>query len=160
MTDIVDTKTRSQMMANVRGHNTAPEMAVRRIAHRMGLRFRLHQKDLPGRPDLVFPKHQLVVFVHGCFWHRHEGCRLAYTPKSRLRFWTEKFASNVARDARQQSALQLVGWRVLVIWECETRDEVAVRSRLAAAINCEEPSPQRKETLSAWMRSTMTTVAR
>ena len=111
MTDIVDCKRRSALMAGIRGRDTAPEVAVRRIAHRMGMRFRLHPKDLPGRPDLVFPKHRLVVFVHGCFWHRHEGCRHASTPKSRIAFWTEKFAANVARDARQEAALRARGWR-------------------------------------------------
>ena len=148
MTDIVDSKRRSAIMARIRGHDTAPEIAVRRIAHRMGLRFRLHRKDLPGRPDLVLPKHRLAVFVHGCFWHRHEGCRRATTPKSRAVFWTEKFAMNVARDARQEAALKELGWRVLVIWECETRNEPAVERRLAASVkpgwvgNQQESSPQ------------------
>lgn len=135
MTDIVDSQRRSELMANIRGRDTAPELAVRRIAHRMGLRFRLHRNDLPGRPDLVFPKHRLAVFVHGCFWHRHEGCRHASTPKSRVAFWTEKFAANVARDARQEAALRALGWRVLVIWQCESRDEAAVERRLAASID-------------------------
>ena len=135
MTDIVDTKCRSEMMARIRGRDTAPELAVRRIAHRMGLRFRLHRKDLPGRSDLVFPKHRLAVFVHGCFWHRHQGCRYASTPKSRVAFWTEKFAANVVRDARQEAALRTLGWRVLVIWQCESRDEAAVERRLAASID-------------------------
>ena len=134
MTDIVNSKRRSELMAGIKGRDTAPERKVRRIAHRMGLRFRLHRKDLPGRPDLVFPKHQLAVFVHGCFWHRHEGCRLAYSPKSRVAFWTEKFAANVARDARQEAALKALGWRVLVIWECETRYEAVVEDRLAAVV--------------------------
>ena len=134
MTDIVDSKRRSELMARIRSRDTAPELAVCRIAHRMGLRFRLHRKDLPGRPDLVFPKHRLAVFVHGCFWHRHEGCRHASMPRSRVAFWTEKFAANVARDARQQAALNEVGWRVLVIWECETRDEEAVERRLATSV--------------------------
>lgn len=135
MTDIVDAKCRSKMMARIRGRDTGPELAVRRIAHRMGLRFRLHRKDLPGRPDLVFPKHRLAVFVHGCFWHRHQGCRYASTPKSRIAFWTEKFAANVVRDARQEAALRALGWRVLVIWQCESRDEAAVERRLAASID-------------------------
>lgn len=135
MTDIVDAKCRSKMMARIRGRDTGPELAVRRIAHRMGLRFRLHRKDLPGRPDLVFPKHRLAVFVHGCFWHRHQGCRHASTPKSRVAFWTEKFAANVVRDARQEAALRALGWRVLVIWQCESRDEAAVERRLAASID-------------------------
>ena len=134
MTDIVDSKRRSELMAGIKGRDTAPERMVRSVAHRMGLRFRLHRKDLPGRPDLVFPKHQSVVFVHGCFWHRHEGCRLAYSPKSRVAFWTEKFAANVARDARQEADLKALGWRPLVIWECETRHEAVVEDRLAAVV--------------------------
>ncbi len=134
MTDIVDKDRRSELMARIRGRDTAPELAVRRIAHRMGLRFRLQRKDLPGRPDLVLPKHRLAVFVHGCFWHRHEGCRYASTPKSRVAFWTEKFEANVVRDARQEAALRALGWRVLVIWQCETRDEAVIERRLAASI--------------------------
>ena len=134
VTDIVDSKRRSELMSRIRGRDTAPELAVRRIAHRMGLRFRLHRNDLPGRPDLVFPKHRLAVFVHGCFWHRHEGCRHASTPKSRIAFWTEKFAANVVRDARQEAALRALGWRVLVVWQCESRDEAVVERRLAASI--------------------------
>ena len=135
MTDIVDPKRRSEMMASIRSRNTAPELVVRRVAHRMGLRFRLQRKDLPGRPDLLFPKYRLALFVHGCFWHRHEGCRFASTPKSRTGFWTEKFATNVARDKRQEAALRELGWRVLVIWQCETKDEAAIERTLAQFIN-------------------------
>ena len=131
MTDIVDSRRRSELMAGIRVRDTAPELAVRRIAHRMGLRFRLHRKDLPGRPDLVFPKHRLAVFVHGCFWHQHDGCQYAHIPKSRTEFWTEKFAQNVARDRRNEDALRTLGWRVLVIWECETGGEEAVARQLA-----------------------------
>ena len=134
MTDIVGSRRRSEMMAGIRGRDTAPERAVRRVAHRMGLRFRLHRKDLPGRPDLVFPRHRLAVFVHGCFWHRHEGCRYAYTPKSRVAFWTRKFAGNVARDRRNEDALRDLGWRVLIVWECEARDAEAVGMRLARCV--------------------------
>ena len=138
MTDIVDSRRRSEMMAGIKGRNTKPELIVRRIAHRLGLRFRLHRKDLPGRPDLVFPRHRLVVFVHGCFWHRHEECRYAYMPKSRVAFWMGKFAQNVARDRRDQEALQDLGWQVLVIWECETRDEEIVRRYLEESVErCE-----------------------
>lgn len=141
MTDIVDSKRRSKLMAGIRGRDTTPELMVRRIAHRMGLRFRLHRRDLPGRPDLVFPKHRLAVFVHGCFWHRHEGCRHASTPKSRIAFWTEKFAANVERDARQEVALRTLGWQVFVIWECETKDRAAVECKLAALITREAAAP-------------------
>lgn len=135
MTDIVDSKRRSENMSRIKGRDTAPELAVRRIAHGLGLRFRLHRKDLPGRPDLVFPKHRLAVFVHGCFWHRHDGCRYAYTPKSRVAFWTNKFAGNVARDQRQEEALRNLGWQVLVIWECETRDEENIKQSLTTRIH-------------------------
>ena len=148
MTDIVDSRRRSELMAAIRTRDTAPELAVRRAAHRMGLRFRLHRNDLPGRPDLVFPRHRLVVFVHGCFWHRHDGCRHASTPKSRIAFWTEKFAANVARDARQEAALRALGWRVLVIWECETRHKAAVERRLAALIRSGGAAPERESILS------------
>jgi len=118
------------MMAGIQGRDTVPEMVVRRTAHRLGFRFRLYRKDLPGRPDLVFPRYRVVVLVHGCFWHRHEGCRYAYTPRSRVEFWTEKFRQNVARDRRTDDALRSLGWRVLVIWECETRDDAVVADRL------------------------------
>jgi len=120
-------------MAAIHGKDTAPELAVRRILHAMGLRFRLHRKDLPGRPDIVLPRHRTVVFVHGCFWHRHEGCRYTTTPKTRLEFWQAKFDANVARDHRNRIALEEMGWRGLVVWECELRDAEALRDRLKAA---------------------------
>ena len=128
--DIVDGRKRSEMMSRIQGRDTVPEIVVRRIAHRLGFRFRLYRKDLPGRPDLVFPRYRAVIFVHGCFWHRHNGCRYAYTPKSRVRFWTAKFSENVARDRRAEESLLTLGWRVLVIWECETRNEAVVKKRL------------------------------
>lgn len=122
-------------MSRVTGKDTKPELAVRRIAHSLGLRFRLHKRDLPGRPDLVFPKHRLAVFVHGCFWHRHEGCRLASTPKTRADFWQAKFETNVARDAAAAEQLAALGWNVLVLWECETRDAAGVEMALRQAIH-------------------------
>lgn len=109
-------------------------MRVRRIAHHMGLRFRLHRKDLPGKPDLVFPKHCLAVFVHGCFWHRHPGCARASSPLTREDFWAAKFAANVARDARQQEELARLGWNVLVVWQCDLKDEQRVTTALKSAI--------------------------
>ena len=130
MTDIVDSGRRSEMMSRIKGRDTVPEIVVRRIAHGLGFRFRLYRKDLPGRPDLVFPRHRAVVFVHGCFWHRHDGCRYAYKPKSRVPFWTEKFRRNVARDQRNEAALRALGWRVFVIWECETRNPMEVEELL------------------------------
>lgn len=121
MTDIVDQATRSAIMSRIRSRDTKPEMIVRRIAHRLGYRFRLHRRDLPGSPDLVFPRYSAIILVNGCFWHRHEGCRNASNPKSRVEFWEDKFRRNVARDRENQSALRDLGWRVLIIWECETR---------------------------------------
>ena len=140
MTDIVDSRRRSKMMARIRGRDTAPEITVRRISHGLGFRFRLHRKDLLGRPDLVFPRHRLAVFVHGCFWHRHSGCRYAYTPKSHIAFWMEKFAHNIARDRRNEEALRNLGWQVLLIWECETRDKETVRQYLERHIKQGSPS--------------------
>ena len=138
MTDNVSPARRSQLMAGIRGQNTRPEMVVRRIAHRMGLRFRLYRKDIPSRPDLVFPKHRVAVLVHGCFWHQHDGCRYAHIPKSRVRYWTEKFSQNVARDRRNEEALRDVGWRVVVIWECETGDKQLVERKLASSVRHNE----------------------
>lgn len=117
--DGMDAAARSALMGRIRGVDTGPEMAVRRAAHRLGYRFRLHCRSLPGRPDIVFPSRRAAIFVHGCFWHRHEGCRKASTPKTRVEFWEAKFARNVERDAEVQQRLRAAGWRVLVIWECE-----------------------------------------
>ncbi|WP_064701333.1 very short patch repair endonuclease [Halomonas caseinilytica] len=116
--DIVDAKTRSRMMSAIRGKNTSPELAVRRYLHARGFRYRLHRRDLPGNPDLVLPKYRLVIFVHGCFWHRHEGCFYATSPATRKDFWRRKLDGNVERDRRQQAELIEASWRVLVIWEC------------------------------------------
>lgn len=121
--DTVDSQTRSRMMAGIKGRDTQPEMRVRRYLHAAGLRFVLHRKDLPGRPDIVLPRFGTVVFVHGCFWHRHPGCRFATTPRTRPEFWQAKFAGNVARDARNEELLAAAGWRVLTIWECQTDEE-------------------------------------
>jgi len=119
MADIVDPKTRSRMMAGIKGKNTKPEMLVRKYLHGKGLRFRLHRKDLPGKPDLIFPGRKVALFVHGCFWHRHEGCSKATTPSSNVEFWEKKFSDNVARDKRVKEALEGLGWRVLIAWECQ-----------------------------------------
>lgn len=130
-------------MSKIRGRDTTPELVVRRLAHRLGFRFRLHVNDLPARPDLVFPRHRLVVLVHGCFWHRHRGCRYAYTPKSRTDFWTKKLEENVSRDGRKEKELRRLGWRVLVIWECQTRDDTTLRAILAhhlSAAQTEQPT--------------------
>ena len=123
MTDIVDAATRSRMMSGIRGKDTAPERAVRSFLHHAGLRFRIHRKDLPGTPDIVLPRYHAVVLVHGCYWHRHPGCRFAYTPRSNLAFWNRKFEENIARDRRKEAKLRELGWRVFVVWECEVADE-------------------------------------
>lgn len=138
MADKLDPERRSAIMARVRGKDTGPEVRVRRIAHGLGLRFRLHRKDLPGKPDLVFPKHSLAVFVHGCFWHRHPGCGRASTPTTRPEFWQAKFDGNVARDRRQQEALETLGWKVLILWECELKDDERLRDVLRTAIGRSE----------------------
>jgi DNA mismatch endonuclease (patch repair protein) len=122
MTDIVDRATRSRMMSGIRGKNTSPERIVRSFLHRAGLRFSLHRPDLPGHPDVVLPHWNTVIFVHGCFWHRHAGCRFASTPETNRAFWNRKFAANVDRDRRNSTALRRAGWRVLTVWECQLGD--------------------------------------
>lgn len=119
-------------MAAIGGKDTKPELIVRSIAHRLGYRFRLHRRDLPGRPDIVFPGRRKVVLVHGCFWHQHPGCRYATRPATRAAFWAAKLDGNRERDARVQGQLEQLGWAVLVIWECETRKPEAVGAQLAA----------------------------
>lgn len=105
-------------MSGIRGKDTKPEVAVRRLLHAVGFRFRLHRKDLPGKPDLVLPKHRVAIFVHGCFWHGHESCDLFRLPKSRTDFWAKKISSNRARDKRNQLQLLEEGWRIIEVWEC------------------------------------------
>jgi DNA mismatch endonuclease (patch repair protein) len=128
--DILAPEQRSSLMSRIRGKDTGPEMKVRRLAHALGVRFRLHRRDLPGSPDLVFPSHRKVIFVHGCYWHRHQGCRYAYSPKSNATFWQSKFEGNVIRDRRAIDSLEALGWDVLVIWECETQNMETLRLRL------------------------------
>lgn len=122
MADIVSKEARSKMMAGIRCKDTKPEMQVRSMLHKMGFRFRLHRKDLPGKPDIVLPKYRAVVFVHGCFWHRHSGCKYTYVPKSRIDFWNEKFEKNMERDKANREGLKKAGWSVLTVWECQTRN--------------------------------------
>ena len=109
-------------MSRVGQKDTAPELAVRRAAHRLGLRFRIHRKDLHGTPDIVFPRYRTAVFVNGCYWHQHKGCRKAGMPKSNIGFWSEKFRRTVERDAQNKAELEASGWRVATIWECQTRN--------------------------------------
>lgn len=118
MADIMSREDRSALMARIRGKHTAPELAVRRHLHRAGLRFALHASELPGRPDLVLPRWRTVVFVHGCFWHRHPGCSYATNPASNRDFWQRKFDTNVERDRRKARELRALGWRVFTVWEC------------------------------------------
>lgn len=130
--DIIDKEARSRLMGRIRGKDTKPEMLVRRVAHGLGFRFRLHRRDLPGSPDLAFPGRRKAVFVHGCYWHRHAGCRYCYAPKSNVDFWEAKFAANQARDQKALEDLRSQGWDTLVIWECEAKDSNLVASRLSA----------------------------
>ncbi len=134
MVDTVNRQRRSEIMSRIGPRDTVPELAVRRVAHRMGFRFRLHQRELPGRPDVVFARHRLVVFVHGCFWHRHGGCKNATIPKTRPEFWQRKFQGNVERDKRNCEQLARLGWRTLIVWECEAEDPARLESILAAAL--------------------------
>ena len=120
--DIISEEKRSWNMSRIRGKDTKPEIIVRSMLHKMGYRFRLHRKDLPGTPDIVLPKYKTVIFVHGCFWHRHKRCKFAYTPKSRVKFWKDKFAETVKRDKQHLKQLKENGWEVFIVWECETKD--------------------------------------
>ena len=120
MVDVVSPEVRSRMMAGIRGRDTMPELRVRSHLHKAGLRFRLHRRDLPGSPDIVLPRWNTVIFVHGCFWHRHSGCPKATTPATNRRFWDRKFRENVARDVRNRTALRKMGWKVYTVWECRT----------------------------------------
>jgi DNA mismatch endonuclease, patch repair protein len=122
MADHLTASERSGHMRRIRKRDTKPELTVRRAAHALGLRFRLHRADLPGTPDLVFPRHRKLIFVHGCFWHQHVGCRLARQPKSRLEYWLPKLARNVERDHEARDALEEAGWNCLVVWECHAQN--------------------------------------
>jgi DNA mismatch endonuclease (patch repair protein) len=128
--DRLSPQRRSWLMAQVKGYDTTAELRVRRAAHALGLRYRIHSRDLPGTPDLVFAKYRIVLFVHGCFWHRHPGCQKAGTPKSRIVYWVDKFERNVARDRRVASDLRAAGWRVAVVWECQTKNPSLLTRRL------------------------------
>lgn len=128
MSDIVSPTVRSRMMSGIRGENSLPEILVRRLLFAAGFRFRLHRRDLPGTPDIVMPGRRIAIFVHGCFWHAHQGCRYAKTPSTRTDFWTAKLRTNVDRDQRAVEKLTAMGWRVLCVWECATRDPQAFDS--------------------------------
>jgi len=130
MTDRFTREERSAIMSRVKGRNTQPEMAVRRALHRMGFRYRLHASDLPGRPDIVLPRHRKVVLVHGCFWHGHEGCPRAARPSANADFWAHKLDANIHRDAEVREQLHRLGWQVLTVWQCEARDLAGLERRL------------------------------
>jgi DNA mismatch endonuclease (patch repair protein) len=171
MVDVVDQATRSRMMAGIRGKNTRPEMLVRHFLHSHGFRYRLHAASLPGRPDIVLPKWRTAIFVHGCFWHRHRGCRLTTIPASNAERWQEKFDENITRDRRDTSALVSAAWTVIVLWECGLREVEAgkrsllwlideIRNTSAARLTLEWPaaesmlSPVRGSTIAAVVCST------
>lgn len=134
MTDTLTPEERSERMSRIRSKDTKPEMIVRRLVHGMGYRYRLHRRDLPGIPDLVFPSLKKVIFVHGCFWHRHPdpNCRLARLPKSRLDFWQPKLEANRERDMEKQAELSNLGWKSLVVWECQISDKEHLENKIRA----------------------------
>lgn len=135
MADMLSKDMRSWNMSRIRSKNTQPEITVRSLLHRLGYRFRLHVNTLPGKPDIVLPKYKTVVFVHGCFWHRHSGCKRCTTPSSNKKYWTVKFLRNVSRDKSHRYQLRKAGWRVLVLWECETRNPLKIADKLRKALS-------------------------
>lgn len=134
MVDVVSKEKRSQMMAGIRGKNTKPEIIIRKMLFANGYRFRINKKIGNARPDIVLPKWNLCIFVHGCFWHRHDGCKYSANPKSNKKFWHAKFKQNRLRDSRNHAELKEAGWRILVIWECETRKPVELPAILSKAL--------------------------
>ncbi|MBN6207598.1 very short patch repair endonuclease [Ralstonia flatus] len=132
--DTISKAKRSEIMSRIRSTNTQPELVVRSMLHKLGYRFRLHRRELPGRPDIVLPRHRKVILVHGCFWHGHT-CKLASRPKSNQRYWADKIARNQSRDAHAMDQLQVLGWEVLVLWECEIRALRGVQERIVAFMN-------------------------
>lgn len=128
--DVFDKEKRSEIMSHVKGKNTAPEMRVRTLLHALGYRYRLHNRSLPGNPDIVLRKHDAVIFVHGCFWHGHKGCSRSRRPQTRREFWDHKLDETIQRDEKNITALHSLGWRVHLIWECETRNRMSLKDRL------------------------------
>ncbi len=133
--DRITKERRSWNMSRIRAKNTKPELAVRSLLHRMGYRFRIHHGGLPGKPDIVLPKYQTVIFVHGCFWHRHSGCKYAYKTKSREAFWSIKFNDNIQRDIEVSQKLNELGWNILIIWECEISDTVVLERKIESFLH-------------------------
>ena len=134
MTDVHTKKQRSKNMAAIRSKNTKPEITVRKTMYKMGLRYRLHRKDLPGKPDIVLGPVKLALFVNGCFWHRHVNCKYAYNPKTRKNFWNKKFTDTIKRDIKNNIELEKLGWKSVVIWECETQDLDSLRDQILKII--------------------------
>ncbi len=143
--DTLSPEQRHRTMAAVKSKSTKPELAIRTLLHTSGFRFRLHRKDLPGNPDIVLPKYKTVIFVHGCFWHQHPGCKHAARPASNQEYWEKKLDRNINRDKRNLNDLGLLGWRVLVIWECETRDKAALVERMISFILGRTPDDEIEE---------------
>lgn len=142
--DTVTPEQRSDNMSRIRSKNTKPEIVVRHHLHALGFRYRLHSPKLPGHPDIVLPRWHTVIFIHGCFWHRHEGCRKASTPKSNVEFWTAKFERNVARDRKEHAALEAAGWHVIVLWECEIKSKLSVLANEIRSISLETKTWHKK----------------
>lgn len=128
--DVFSREKRSKIMSRVSGKNTKPEIAVRSLLHSMGYRFRLHKKDLPGKPDIVLPKHKKIIFVHGCFWHGHEGCSRSKRPTTNQEFWREKLDNNIERDKVVVNDLNHLGWEILTVWSCEVKDTNELKNKL------------------------------
>jgi len=135
MPDVFSPEERSRIMARVRGVNTNPEKVVRSLVHRMGYRFRLHVKELPGKPDIALPRHKKVIFVHGCFWHQHKGCKQAERPTSNTDYWNKKLDRNIIRDGDNIEKLEYLGWKVLVIWECEIKKPDLLTERVLSFLS-------------------------
>jgi len=157
--DRISKERRSWNMSRIQAENTSPEKRVRSALHRLGFRFRLHQKALPGKPDIVLPRLKTAILVHGCFWHRHPGCTLAYVPKSSLAFWRKKFDENVARDRRVCGELRKSGQHVVVIWECQTRDSARLAARLERAFSRSHfanPNAKAKDSVDVTRRAKLT----
>ena len=133
MADVHSKATRSYNMSQIKGKDTKPEMLVRRFLHARGFRYRLHVKDMPGKPDIVLPKYKTVILIHGCFWHGHEGCRYYVVPKTRTEWWLNKINTNIANDTKAVAALQNTGWRVITLWECELKP-TTIDATLAALV--------------------------
>ncbi len=138
MTDKATDEERSAQMRLIRSKDTKPELIIRKALYALGYRYRLHAKNLPGHPDLAFPSRKKVIYVHGCFWHRHPGCKKNRTPKSKLEYWEPKFASNIERDLRNQQDLQKMGWQFMVIWECELKNMAELIDRIVTFLECKK----------------------